>query len=124
MYPMSGRKQRRSRKQRRKKYNARAMRRPPHPSVEVRRQVRTFRMLKHSVDLCGGGSSQRQRRQRVARKKRHLAGLVAGAGGASGDFPDEKQFINRVHVASRGVAPLNVVPRLELEGPALQSRPL
>src|ERR1700733_10146885 len=78
-------------------------------------------MLKHPVDLRRGGSSLRQRRQLAAREERHLAGLVADAGGASGDFADEEYLVDRVHMASRAVTALVIVHGREFEDAGLES---
>src|ERR1700722_7089803 len=63
----------------------------PRRLVEVCREFRVLCVLKHFFYLRGRGSPQGQRRQRIAREERHFAGLVAGAGRASGDFADEKK---------------------------------
>ena len=55
-------------------------------------------MMKHSVDLPGGGSAQRQRRQGIAREERHFARFVAGTGAAARDFADEEHLVNGVEL--------------------------
>src|SRR5258706_10397905 len=78
-------------------------------------------MLKHALDLRRSGAPLRQRRQLAAREERHLAGLVADAGGASGDFADEEHLVDRVHMASGAVAPLVIVHGREFEAPGFES---
>src|SRR5580692_1486764 len=84
-------------------------------SFEVRREFRMLCVLKHSLNLCGRGPALGQWRQRIARKERHFAGLVAGAGRAPYDFADEKQLVDRVEMAGRPIASLVIVDGRQLE---------
>src|ERR1700733_13130561 len=91
-------------------------------SVEVGREIGMLGMMEHSVDLRCGGAPQRQRRQGIAGKERHLAGLVARTGGASGDLANEEHLVNGVDVARRVTAALIVAHGRELARPGKKSR--
>src|SRR5882724_6497347 len=81
-----------------------------------------LRVLEHALDLRRGGAPERQRRQSIARKERHLAGFVAGTGAAAGDFANEEELVDRVDVMGRVVALLVVEDRGKLEGTRFESR--
>ena len=73
----------------------------------------------HALDLRGGGASDRQRRQLVARKEGHFAGLDARAGAAARELADEEQLVDRIEVL-RTIALAIVVDGGELDRTRLE----